>query len=77
MTNYEKRIAAGEIPPMKGLEWSFLSVCVEDILSGEQLLDNELVTLLDELKDEVDYYYKEELLKLEQLNKLIIEFKAK
>lgn len=74
MTNYEKRVAAKELPPMTSMDALFIQSTVEDLVSGKDKLDNELHDILIELKDEIDYLYKDDLNTLAALKKLMDNF---
>lgn len=75
MTNYEKKVKEGDLQPMNGMDWLMLGVTIEDTLSGNYTMDESLLEIFTDMKDEIDHYLKNEPDKLKQLEELIKKYK--
>ena len=77
MTEYERLVKEGKIPPMTGLDGLFIGSMVEDLLNGRDSIDDELLEAIEGVDVEIEYLFREEQEKLDKLNTIIQEYKSK
>jgi hypothetical protein len=77
MTEYERLVKEGKMPPMNGLDGLFIGSMVEDILNDRDNIDDELLEAIEGVYIEIEYLFREEQEKLDKLNIIIREYKSK
>ena len=77
MTEYERLIKEGKMPPMTGLDGLFIGAMVEDIINGRSDMGDELLEAIEGVDIEIEYLFREEQEKLDKLNTIIREYKSK
>jgi hypothetical protein len=75
MTEYERLVKEGKMPPMNGLDGLFIGSLVEDILNGIDTMDEELLEAIEGVDLEIEYLFRKEPEKLIQLNTIIENYK--
>ena len=71
MTEYEKLVKEGKMVPMSGLDAVIIGALVEDLLAGRDTMNDDLFEALNGVMIEIDYLFKEETDKLNQLHEIM------
>jgi len=75
MTEYEKLVKEGKMVPMSGLDAVIIGALVEDLLAGRDTMNDDLFEALNGVMIEIDYLFKEETDKLNQLHEIMGNYK--
>lgn len=75
MTEYEKLVKEGKMVPMSGLDAVIIGALVEDLLTGRDTMNDDLFEALNGVMIEIDYLFKEETDKLNQLHEIMSNYK--
>ncbi len=71
-TKYEKDVEQGLTPQMSGLDGIFITLAVEDILIQTNPLEED-ITLLKDCWDEIEYIYKDDDEKIQNLKSILFK----
>ena len=75
MTEYEKLVKEGKMVPMSGLDAVIIGALVEDLLAGRDTMNDDLFEALNGVMIEIDYLFKDETDKLNQLHEIMGNYK--
>lgn len=70
-----KLVKEGKMVPMSGLDAVIIGALVEDLLAGRDTMNDDLFEALNGVMIEIDYLFKEETDKLNQLHEIMGNYK--
>ena len=77
MTEYERLIKEGKMPPMTGLDGLFIGSNVQALVEGRDTLDEDYLEAIEGVIIEIKYLFREDQETLDKLNTIIREYKSK
>jgi hypothetical protein len=75
MTEYERLVSEGKMPPMTGLDGLFIGSLVEDLLNNRDTIDEELFEAIEGVDLEIEFLFRNEPDKLKQLESILNKYR--
>ena len=75
MTEYERLVKEGLMEPMNGLDGLMIGAMVEDIVKGNDTMDEEVLEVIEGVMVEIVYLFRDFPETLDKLKTIINEYK--